>query len=76
MKKAFGYLALVSLISLVASAPVTVAGDDKVIICHIPPGNPDNAHEIEVSVNAVPAHLAHGDNVGSCQAPPPCDACA
>lgn len=43
--------------------------NEKVVICHIPPGNPENAHEIEVSVNAVDAHLAHGDNLGAC----PCD---
>ena len=35
----------------------------KVLICHIPPGNPNNAHTIEVSANAVEAHLAHGDFV-------------
>ncbi len=39
----------------------------KVEICHIPPGNPDNAHTIEVSQNAVPTHLAHGDYLGECQ---------
>jgi hypothetical protein len=43
---------------------------EKVTICHIPPGNPANAHEITVSVNALPAHLAHGDTIGPCQAPP------
>ena len=31
---------------------------EKVLICHIPPGNPGNEHTISVSVNAVPAHLA------------------
>jgi hypothetical protein len=36
---------------------------EKVLICHIPPGNPENAHIISVSVNAVPAHVAHGDPV-------------
>ena len=39
---------------------------EKVLICHIPPGNPENAHTISVSVNAVPAHLAHGDTEGPC----------
>ena len=33
----------------------------KVLVCHIPPGNPENAHVIEISENALPAHLAHGD---------------
>lgn len=40
--------------------------DDKVLVCHIPPGNPENAHEILVSANAVPALLAHGDILGEC----------
>ena len=39
---------------------------DKVVICHRPPGNPENAHTISVSPNAVPAHLAHGDTLGPC----------
>jgi hypothetical protein len=37
-----------------------------VTICHIPPGNPSNAHTITISVNALPAHLAHGDYIGAC----------
>ena len=41
--------------------------NEKLEICHIPPGNPDNAHTIEVSQSAVPAHLAHGDYLGECQ---------
>ena len=39
---------------------------DKVTICHIPPGNPDNAHTKNVSGNAKNAHLAHGDSMGEC----------
>lgn len=38
----------------------------KVTICHIPPGNPANAHTIEVGSPAVAAHLAHGDSLGAC----------
>ena len=41
-------------------------GAGKVTLCHIPPGNPDNAHTITVGASAVPAHLAHGDTLGSC----------
>jgi hypothetical protein len=41
-------------------------GAAKVTICHIPPGNPSNAHTITVGASAVPAHLAHGDTLGPC----------
>lgn len=41
-------------------------GGGKVNICHIPPGNPANSNTLSVSVNAVAAHLAHGDYLGSC----------
>ncbi|GAV21256.1 hypothetical protein MMIC_P2238 [Mariprofundus micogutta] len=40
--------------------------DEKVTVCHVPPGNPDNAHNISVAESAVSAHLAHGDVVGEC----------
>lgn len=39
---------------------------EKVTICHVPPGNPDNAHTIRVGAPAVDAHLAHGDTLGAC----------
>jgi hypothetical protein len=38
----------------------------KTTICHIPPGNPANAHTICVGNAAVPAHLDHGDFAGTC----------
>jgi len=39
---------------------------DKIAICHIPPGNPSKAHTITVGGPAVDRHLAHGDEIGSC----------
>jgi hypothetical protein len=60
-------------LGLAASAqanPVTAGADklskttnanEKVTICH-------NGHEINVSINASKAHLAHGDQLGSCSA--------
>lgn len=41
-------------------------GSDKVTICHVPPGNPANAHEITVGTSAANAHLGHGDQLGLC----------
>lgn len=40
--------------------------EEQVTLCHIPPGNPDNAKTITVGASAVPAHLAHGDYLGAC----------
>ena len=37
------------------------AGQEKVIICHEPPGNPANAHEITVGSPAGEAHANHGN---------------
>jgi len=42
------------------------ADTKKTTVCHIPPGNPANAHTICVGNAAVPAHLDHGDFVGTC----------
>jgi hypothetical protein len=39
---------------------------DKVIVCHIPPGNPNNPQTLCIAPAAVPAHLAHGDFLGPC----------
>jgi hypothetical protein len=40
--------------------------DQKVVICHSPPGNPENAKTLEVSVSALQAHIDHGDKIGPC----------
>lgn len=62
-----GVLGMTVLAGLVASPPSTArAGEDKVTVCHIPPGNPENAHVIVVGAPAVPAHLDHGDFLGEC----------
>lgn len=39
---------------------------NKVLICHIPQGNPNNPQTLCVAFNAVEAHLAHGDYLGPC----------
>lgn len=51
---------------------VAQSGVKKVTICHIPPGNPGNAHTITVGEPAVAAHVAeHGDTIGPCPEPTP-----
>ncbi len=48
--------------------------DHKIVICHVPPGNPANAHEIEVDLHAWNnGHTPHNnhslDYVGDCRGP-------
>jgi hypothetical protein len=40
----------------------------KVYVCHLPPGNPANSQSLEISVNAVSAHVPNhgGDFLGRC----------
>ncbi len=40
----------------------------KVILCHVPPGNPNNPQTLCIAPGAVPAHLANhpGDCIGPC----------
>lgn len=42
-------------------------GQNKVLICHVPPGNPGNAKTKSVSCNALDAHLASGSFCGDCE---------
>ncbi len=60
-----------SAIQVVFSVDVSCKGAHKVKVCHVPPGNPDNAKEICVNVNAVDALLANSDSyLGSCDLGP------
>ncbi|MFA5782563.1 MAG: T9SS type A sorting domain-containing protein [Bacteroidales bacterium] len=45
---------------------VFAQGNGKIEVCHYTPGNPDNPQTITISVNALDAHLAHGDYIGAC----------
>ncbi|RMH70789.1 MAG: hypothetical protein D6675_08230 [Gemmatimonadetes bacterium] len=42
----------------------------KVVVCHSPPGNPDNLQTLSISRNALPAHvdesIGHVDPLGPC----------
>ena len=58
-------------------SPLTLANGTKVcagkkeLVCHIPPGNPANAHTICVSKNAVDTHVSHhADTIGACVTEP------
>lgn len=44
------------------------AANGKIQICHVPPGNPANAHTITVSPAAWAGHSHHpGDHLGACE---------
>jgi hypothetical protein len=62
-------LALVLSLSLIT--PVIAA--NKVTICHVPAGNPENAHSITIAEAAIKAHIGlhGGDYLGECVVPEP-----
>ena len=44
------------------------AGDrNKLVICHVPPGQPDRRHTLLIDRAAWPFHEAHGDTIGRCE---------
>lgn len=43
-----------------------VDNNNKVTICHLSSGNSGDEQTMSVDVNAVKAHLAHGDRIGDC----------
>ncbi len=45
--------------------------EQKVVICHSPPGNATNSKTMEVPVSALQAHIDHGDKIGSCEGDSP-----
>ena len=59
------FLAALAFVWAAAIAGNASAGN-KVTICHFPPGNPSNYQQISIDAAGVPAHLAHGDFLGSC----------
>lgn len=74
MKKVMYSAMFVAALATLALIPAEAGGSNKVQVCHIPPGNPDNFHTISVSEKALPAHLGHGDLPGSCSSVGiPCD---
>ncbi len=36
-------------------------------VCHIPPGNPENAKTLEIPASDLAGHLGHGDTMGPCK---------
>lgn len=40
--------------------------EEKITICHYPPGNPDHPITITISNDALESHHAHGDAIGPC----------
>jgi hypothetical protein len=48
----------------------TLNAENKCTICHVPPGNPGNAHTLNIGCSAVDAHLRN--HPGDCLGPCPC----
>jgi len=49
------------------SITITVSPAGQIKICHLPPGNPSEYHELMISPSALVAHVGHGDYDGVCE---------
>lgn len=56
-------IATIAATAVVTGVVLFAAPAPKLTICHIPPGNPANAHAITVSQNStqIQSHISHGD---------------
>ena len=72
MKKTLIATLLFGLLTVLVNGAMS-QGERKVTICHVPPGNPENAHSITIGEPAVAHHLANhpGDSIGECHTPTP-----
>jgi hypothetical protein len=70
MKRIFLLLGATALL-LTMLLPAFAGAAPKKTICHVPPGNPGNAHTITVGAPAAAAHLDQheGDYAGPCKKP-------
>lgn len=59
--------ACVAILMLMQSSVATAGqGQQKVAVCHVPPGNPAQARTLSLPEAGVRAHLDHGDVLGVC----------
>jgi len=67
----FAFLTVKAQTATTTDTDFTAASDpDKCTICHVPPGNPPNAHTLVIGCSAVQAHLTN--HPGDCLGPCPC----
>ncbi len=62
----FGKLIVIAVVVILSALSLgfnSSAAPSKITVCHMPPGNVANCHEISVSMNALQAHLDHGDDL-------------
>ena len=64
MRKILVGLAILSLIVGVAMA--NNDDEEKITICHNTHSDTNPSETIDIAISAWPAHLAHGDTLGSC----------
>jgi len=59
-----GQFMITKIIVLKAGEEGTSSKEDKVLVCHKP--DKKGGHTLSIAAPAVPAHLAHGDKLGTC----------
>lgn len=71
----FSFLLVIFVMAIMPKFIEETSADEKVkvLVCHVPPDDPDNAHTITIAESAIHDHLAHGDVEGMCCEESTCD---
>jgi len=69
MKKSLLIFCSISMLCFLALGFTSPEEKKKVTICHIPPGNPDNCHEITICIEAIDNHMNHHGDSFICNYP-------
>jgi hypothetical protein len=75
MKRIFAFGTGAALIAGMTLGALTLRAGDKVSVCHVEGLQSGRAHVIEVSINAVLKHLAHGDSLQGVEGLNPGESC-
>jgi len=63
MKRVYALATGAAVVAAMTLGALSLKAGDKVAVCHVEGQKSGRAHVIEISINAVLKHLAHGDSL-------------
>ena len=63
MKRIYAFAIGAAVVTSMTIGALHLSAGDKVLVCHVEGPHSGRAHVIDISINAVAKHLAHGDSL-------------